>query len=765
MQLTTLALAVLSLGGVKAALASPLVRLVSPAVDTARSLPLLELPRRSNRSTLVAALSDNAFSALSLDTGATIWTRWHHEELQTPQVTLCDNVAILSSPTGALLEAVDATTGTPLWAEPRTAQHGSYPTAECIVRSGQAAPTLILLRNGHVKRIEPRTGEIVWDVELPDAASLDVVSTGVESNPGARFQALVARPPSRTPVLLSFDLDTGSHSTLASSVYDSYFSSTSSRGVMAESSSGNSVHLSITSTGDLQALSLPLATGPNSASRPVHSVPKGRFVEVKDVGLKREGIVVATRQDGKEVMLRVLQDGPKVDEVWSFSAVRGVSRFATSVDSAGGIHLARLSWSPVLRLSTLDVVSLNPGSSQPIVSGKTLGLDLSGDKGRGLELTLDTHKLERNLLPEFTVVVSSESIPLQAWTESKLRWTTEPEEDAVKPTTGASEVALVQKGSGIEAVRTGKGEVRSAIPLLFGGILSLRTNVLRVSLFRPQSSAPDSMISAGRIDDKRVSLFKYRNANLAVFATVSTSSSSKLTLHLVDSTSGLLVQRIEAPFDVMQTDSRVGLAVVEDWVVVTYRTKSFGVPISILLSIYLQADLERTLVPIVRSFMSSRPIRVEGFTSTRLAIASRDCLVSDSLGQVVALSRRSLNPFGAPKFHPKAKSDKAILEPLPTGRVIGRAAELVGPRSIKVSPGPRESESILSIFAAGSNLALAAGQPFETVVRPSGSFDALGAEFNRVQIVTVVGVLVVSLILARSSAKKQMMKNAWDEQQ
>lgn len=74
-------------------------------------------------------------------------------------------------------------------------------------------------------------------------------------------------------------------------------------------------------------------------------------------------------------------------------------------------------------------------------------------------------------------------------------------------------------------------------------------------------------------------------------------------------------------------------------------------------------------------------------------------------------------------------------------RGFPRACQLTAVQEIGTRPGRRESEALVVSPTLG-------GLSF--TLRPSGSFDALNDRFSRVQVVTVLGTLLSSLIIARS---------------
>jgi hypothetical protein len=94
------------------------------------------------------------------------------------------------------------------------------------------------------------------------------------------------------------------------------------------------------------------------------------------------------------------------------------------------------------------------------------------------------------------------------------------------------------------------------------------------------------MLSPGRVNVDRTSVFKYRNPNLLAVVVADSISDSNLSIRLVSSGDGSEVGRIEVPLAV-DTTAPIGIAVVEDWIVCTFRTNSLDVPLHILVSTYL----------------------------------------------------------------------------------------------------------------------------------------------------------------------------------
>ena len=99
----------------------------------------------------------------------------------------------------------------------------------------------------------------------------------------------------------------------------------------------------------------------------------------------------------------------------------------------------------------------------------------------------------------------------------------------------------------------------------------------------------ETMLSPGRVKADRTSILKYRNPNLV--AIVVSDSNANLSIRLVSLQSGSDLGRIELPFQV-DSSSRIGIALVEDWIVCTYRTTSLEVPTHILVSTYLSQSTD-----------------------------------------------------------------------------------------------------------------------------------------------------------------------------
>ncbi|GAA6025009.1 hypothetical protein JCM11491_005158 [Sporobolomyces phaffii] len=108
--------------------------------------------------------------------------------------------------------------------------------------------------------------------------------------------------------------------------------------------------------------------------------------------------------------------------------------------------------------------------------------------------------------------------------------------------------------------------------------------VEQIERLAEQSS--DTMLSPGRVNADRTSVFKYRNPNVLAVVVSTLDAVSNLSIRLLSLDNGDEVGRFHLPFTA-DTSDRIGIAMVEDWIVCTFRTRSLDVPIHVLVSTYL----------------------------------------------------------------------------------------------------------------------------------------------------------------------------------
>jgi hypothetical protein len=127
-------------------------------------------------------------------------------------------------------------------------------------------------------------------------------------------------------------------------------------------------------------------------------------------------------------------------------------------------------------------------------------------------------------------------------------------------------------------------------------------------------------------------------------------------------------------------------------------------------------------------------------------------------GQVATIPRRLLDPRRP--TGPPSKSDKEEqlipYDPLiapDTRRVISHKYPLLGARAIISSPALLESTSLL--FAHGIDLFLTRG------VNPSGTFDILSDNFNKLQLLLTLAGLSGGIFIAKPAVRRKMLQAKW----
>ncbi|CAE6434911.1 unnamed protein product [Rhizoctonia solani] len=155
---------------------------------------------------------------------------------------------------------------------------------------------------------------------------------------------------------------------------------------------------------------------------------------------------------------------------------------------------------------------------------------------------------------------------------------------------------------------------------------------------------------------------------------------------------------------------------------------------------------------IQQSFLFPYPVAALGTTATKFGISIKGLLLATSKNQIYHLHRRLLDPR-RPLQKPTAQDQEEMLfqyEPvLPpdTRRIVTHKNQVLGIKHLIAAPALLESTSC--VLAYGLDL-------FHTRVTPSGTFDLLGAGFNKLQLLlTIVGLSVAIVVVRPLVARKQ----------
>jgi len=265
--------------------------------------------------------------------------------------------------------------------------------------------------------------------------------------------------------------------------------------------------------------------------------------------------------------------------------------------------------------------------------------------------------------------------------------------------------------------------------------------------------------SPARFLGDRGALFKYLNPNLAVYLN---NDLGRQIIEVLDQTSGSLVWAFE--FSVKVDPASINAAITENWLVIVSREAEGGSTRihSIEWFMSSKADVRvdgstANITSSARSYITPFDIKDVGFTKSRLGVTSRALLVVSDMDQIVSISRRLLDvrrPFKKPTTE-EMEEFLIMYDPL---IMVDPKTIITGDRPTKglehVYILPTEFESTSAVIGVGLDV-------FATSTAPSGSFDMLGSDFNKAQLVlTSSGLLLLTFIL-RPIVHKKQLKRQW----
>ncbi|ORY45435.1 hypothetical protein BCR35DRAFT_311094 [Leucosporidium creatinivorum] len=321
----------------------------------------------------------------------------------------------------------------------------------------------------------------------------------------------------------------------------------------------------------------------------------------------------------------------------------------------------------------------------------------------------------------------------------------------------SDKITLDVSGTSIAGVSRSQFGIKTSI---WTAHLPEREQVLAVAIPRDGVVA-----STGRILGDRSTLLKYLNPNMIAVATFSPATRSSSVL-LMNSESGALLHKI-GPIADVDDESNLSLALQDNWLVLTYRVAGEAARASKVVSVELYTsgddslgmlgvNLER-IQALTRTFVSTQALEIKSFTRTKLGITTYNALFANSLGQIVAVPRRFLDPRRT--LHKPTKQDQEelllpyeALLPADPRWTLSHRREVEGLNKIESFAGRLESESL--VLASGLDL-------FGTRVSPSRSFDVLSPTFNKAQLVITITALSLGLAVTRSMVKGRQVHQKW----
>ncbi|KAI9605523.1 hypothetical protein KEM48_002142 [Puccinia striiformis f. sp. tritici PST-130] len=262
--------------------------------------------------------------------------------------------------------------------------------------------------------------------------------------------------------------------------------------------------------------------------------------------------------------------------------------------------------------------------------------------------------------------------------------------------------------------------------------------------------------SPARFLGDRGALFKYLNPNLAVYFN---DDFGRQTIEVRDQRSGALVWAFE--FAVKVDPVSINAALTENWLVIVSReSKSGSTHIhSIEWFMSSKADVRvdgstANITSSARSYLTPFDIKALGFTKSRLGVTSRALLV------IWIRSLAFLDGYWT-SVDPLRNYDRR------NGRVLVMYDPLImiDPKTIitgdrqtkgleKVYSFPTEFESTSAVIGVGLDL-------FVSSTAPSRTFDMLGSDFNKAQLILTSAGLLLSTLVLRPIVQKKQLRRQW----
>lgn len=315
---------------------------------------------------------------------------------------------------------------------------------------------------------------------------------------------------------------------------------------------------------------------------------------------------------------------------------------------------------------------------------------------------------------------------------------------------------------------------------------TIGTNVRKVWTFTPPEgkivdvtyrSAHDPVASIGRVLGDRSVHYKYFTPNLAV---LTVTSGTRLTMYLIDAVTGAVLY--SSAHNGVVTSYDVSSVLSENWLAYTFTSsdpESKALTTQLIISEFYESSMpndrgqlsaktnyssygaDANSLPHVISaaFVLTEPLSHLAVTQTAQGITSRQVLgYLPASNAVIALPRYILDARrpvdrdpdaseaeeGLFRYHPQLELDPKF--------IISHAREVVGIKHISTVPTLLESTS--SIFGFGHDI-------FGTQVAPSQTFDILGKNFKKLQLVGTVVALYFGVLGVRPLVRRTLVQRGW----
>ncbi|WWD21911.1 hypothetical protein CI109_106399 [Kwoniella shandongensis] len=283
----------------------------------------------------------------------------------------------------------------------------------------------------------------------------------------------------------------------------------------------------------------------------------------------------------------------------------------------------------------------------------------------------------------------------------------------------------------------------------------------------------EAIASFGRVLGDKSTLYKYLNPHLLVISTftppekgvASQAAIGTGRVYVIDSTTGEEIYSTE--IDGVVERGGVQAQMVENWLVYSWLSEK-GWRLG---SVELYEDTEgKGVTPAVSSFDGQKVKAIEqtfifptevqalGFTTSKAGIATKELVFVNGRNQVASVPRRLLDPrrpMGKPSSMDKEEMliPYDVLLPVDQRKVISHKYDVQGAKHLISSPALVESTSLL--LAYGLDLFFTRG------LTPSGTFDILTDNFNKVQLLLTLGALSAGIFVAGPAVKSKKLRMKW----
>eukprot|EP00298_Acanthocystis_sp_HF-20_P028683 c7485_g1_i2.p1 GENE.c7485_g1_i2~~c7485_g1_i2.p1 ORF type:complete len:988 (+),score=440.05 c7485_g1_i2:35-2965(+) len=289
--------------------------------------------------------------------------------------------------------------------------------------------------------------------------------------------------------------------------------------------------------------------------------------------------------------------------------------------------------------------------------------------------------------------------------------------------------------------------------------------------------------SATRVTGSRTLLHKYLNPHLVAIATTKprvADETESVSLYLMDSISGRILHQsvhpgcrgnvniVIADNDVVMTlwnsDARqyelVSIELFEDRLADALLDVVFGtmrVPTGIYNHTHYSSFTRRLPEIISKQYFFAKPITSLAVTETGAGISSKQILVGLESNQIYALDRKFINPR-QPEGTPTPEQQEEFLVPynkvIPfnTMNIVTYNNTVPGLKLIVTEAGLFESES--HMIAVGIDILF-------VPLAPSGAFDQLSDDFNRIALVLALLILFAGVLITAALARRKELQKKW----